>query len=166
MAIKINLTTLNAFKKAHAGYKITVDKSFADVYLPDGLHVNRQGETHSMAWLARLLIAGNPAHNMPPRAFDVDVDVLRPQLEALVRSGLIIKKIPRQGQLPEIKISLDLQRIADEATRMVRQWLIDGTYYRAHAPNAPTTIRIKGSDVPLVDTGLMVNSITNRVVRR
>lgn len=166
MAIKINLTTLNAFKKAHAGYKITVDKSFADVYLPHGSHIDRYGRTLDLVWLARLLIAGDPSHNMPPRAFDVDVDVLRPQLEALVRSGVVIKKIPRQGQLPEIKISLDLQKIADEATRMVRQWLIDGTYYKAHAPNAPTTIRIKGSDVPLVDTGLMVNSITNRIVKR
>ena len=166
MAIKINLTSLNAFKKAYAGYKIVVDKSFADVYLPYGTHVNRQGETHDLVWLARLLIVGNPAHNMPPRAFDVDVDVLRPQLEALVRSGVRIKKIPRQGYLPEIRISLDLYRIADEATRMVRQWLIDGTYYKAHAPNAPTTIRIKGSDVPLVDTGAMVNAITSKVVKQ
>ena len=166
MAVKIHLKSFLAFKKAHAGYKITVDKSFADVYLPYGSHIDKYGRTLDLVWLARLLIVGDSAHNMPPRAFDVDVKVLDPYLQQLLQSSLRIKKIPRQGQLPELKIYLDLNHVADEAARMVRQWLIDGTYYKVHAPNAPRTIANKGSDVPLVDTGAMVNAITSRVIRR
>ena len=40
------------------------------------------------------------------------------------------------------------------------QKFVRGNYYKNTVPNAPMTIRIKGSDTPLIDTGQMINSTT------
>jgi hypothetical protein len=38
------------------------------------------------------------------------------------------------------------------------QRFVRSDYYKNTVPNAPMTIRMKGSDTPLIDTGFMVNS--------
>ena len=40
------------------------------------------------------------------------------------------------------------------------QKLVRGDYYRDEYPNSPETIKAKGSDKPLIDTGQLMNSLT------
>jgi len=40
------------------------------------------------------------------------------------------------------------------------QRFVRGAYYRSKIPNAPSTIRRKGSDLPLIDTGFLMQSTT------
>ena len=41
--------------------------------------------------------------------------------------------------------------------------LADSIRSLRHPPNAPTTIKLKGSSNPLIDTGLMLRSVTHKV---
>ena len=65
--------------------------------------------------------------------------------------------------LGEIYADFSSDELAMKVTALVKQWLFDGSYYQATAPNKPKTIRNKGSDVPLVHTGQLVNSITAKI---
>ncbi len=40
------------------------------------------------------------------------------------------------------------------------QRFVRGDFFKSETPNAPATIRRKGSDTPLIDTGFLVNSTT------
>ena len=54
----------------------------------------------------------------------------------------------------------NLERIAVTAIGEIQKFVRSG-YYKADKPNSPTTIEAKGSDVPLIDTAQMLNSVTS-----
>jgi hypothetical protein len=53
----------------------------------------------------------------------------------------------------------NLSKIGAIAIGAVQRFVRSG-YYRSKIPNAPSTIRAKGSDMPLIDTGFLINSTT------
>jgi len=57
------------------------------------------------------------------------------------------------------KITAALHKIGVLAVGFVQDFVRSG-YYQQHMPNAPSTILRKGSDVPLIDTGFLINSMT------
>jgi len=105
---------------------------------------------------------GVPSHNIPPRP------VLQP---ALAQKDVKKKmhQVMRKG-MAEAFIHGDLEscEIAYEKAGMigrdaVKKYITEGTNL---APNAPETIRRKGSSTPLIDTSSMLNSITYAVRKK
>lgn len=82
--------------------------------------------------------------------FDENVDVLQATMERLI------------GQVVEGKISgrAALETIGGYVVTHVQAYMVD----LKTPPNAPSTIRRKGSSNPLIDTGQLKDSITWRVV--
>jgi len=82
--------------------------------------------------------------------FDENVDVLQATMERLI------------GQVVEGKISgrAALETIGGYVVTHVQAYMVD----LKTPPNAPSTIRRKGSSNPLIDTGQLKNSITWQVV--
>jgi hypothetical protein len=54
----------------------------------------------------------------------------------------------------------NLERIAVTAIGEIQKFVRSG-YYKADKPNSPTTIEAKDSDVPLIDTAQMLNSLSS-----
>lgn len=122
------------------------------VYVADGVHINpRTGETMSMQELAKAQAFGTA--NNPPRNFINDA--LRENLEEvnrIVKSSLV-------GRFKGLTAEIQYQFAANEIAHLVRNFIRQGTYYKATMPNSPKTIHEKGSDIPLIDSGQLVNHI-------
>ena len=54
------------------------------------------------------------------------------------------------------------QTVADTIVEVIKEHVRSG-YYRDVVPNAPSTIRKKGSDIPLIDTEEFLESLTSEV---
>lgn len=54
---------------------------------------------------------------------------------------------------------MSARKIGASCVGFIQEFVRSG-HYRATAPNAPSTIRKKGSDVPLIDEGFLINSTT------
>lgn len=88
----------------------------------------------------------------------------RPYLLQGMRAGSreILKAIKAHFQaVVQGKDGLD--RIGAVAVAAVQEF-VRGDFYKANLPNAPTTIRRKGSDTPLIDIGFLINSLTFKKV--
>lgn len=121
--------------------------------------VGAEGEHSEFLYLHE---RGVPSRNIPPRP------VLGPAL-----SQKDIKKIMsrcmRQAMFNAI-VKGDVKGAKNEMEKagMVgrdacKKYITDGTHL---APNSPYTIAKKGSSIPLIDTGAMLNSITYEVRRK
>ena len=165
MAIEIKLDCKAAFSKlGGTGYRFHVPMRAVKVYIPSGAHVDAYGRSMSLTRLATILINGN-AH-IPPRPFGDDAGrVLNADLRQLMRECIYIKKQNSRNPnyVADVYISFDTDRLCAESTALIKNWLFGG-YYCAVVPNAPSTIRHKGFNLPLVDTGQLVNSISAKVV--
>lgn len=84
----------------------------------------------------------------------------RPYLLQGLRSGMndIRKAIRAHFDLVK-KGKEGLDRIGLTAVAAVQDF-VRGDSYRETVPNAPSTIKGKGSDTPLIDTGFLINSLT------
>ncbi len=100
---------------------------------------------------------GAPAANIPPRPF------LIPGVESAEGKFTPHLKAAAQAALSgdEGKIAQGLGRAGIVASTAVKQKIDEGPF----APLKPETIRRKGSDKPLLDTGQMRNAVT-AVVRK
>ena len=93
---------------------------------------------------------------IPPRPFFREsIDQAKQVLPAFWQSEL--KKIIK-GQDAEVT----LKRLGTLLKGMIQQHIVEGDF----APNAPSTIKKKGSSRPLIDTGRMRQSVTYRIVER
>lgn len=165
MAIKIKLDCKAAFDKLNdTGYRFHVPMRAVKVYIPNGAHVDAYGRSMSLKRLATILIEGTS--HIPPRPFITDAGrVLNSELRQLMRECSYIKKQNTRNPkyVADVYISFDSDRLCTEATTLIKNWLFGG-YYCAVVPNAPSTIRHKGFNLPLVETGQLVNSISAKVV--
>lgn len=109
------------------------------------------------AQLLFLLTRGSPKRNQPPRP------VIEPAIMANGRE--IGEELARSvkaylGGNGEMAIRA-LQRTALAGQNAARKWFTDSR--NKWAPNAPSTIRKKGSDRPGIDTGIMRSAIVGLV---
>ena len=120
--------------------------------------VGAEGEHSDLLYLHE---AGVPSRNIPPRP------VLEPALgQKEVKKSM--GRCMRQAVFNAIKGDLEGAENEYNKAGMVgrdacKKYITDGTHL---APNAPSTIAKKGSSVPLIDTGALLNSITYEVRRK
>lgn len=114
----------------------------------DGERVTYTRGGGELAELAERLFFGDS--KMPARPFLRDgLELNQTELKKLV--GKELEALRRVGHA-------NLDRIGSEAVAAIQN-LIRSGYYQQSAPNAPMTIEAKGSDVPLIDGGNMINSL-------
>jgi hypothetical protein len=88
--------------------------------------------------------------------------VARPYLLQGIRDGWVrIQKAMRLYLRMKIEnpAQANPARVGAEAVGAVQEF-VRGGYYKSHLPNAPSTIKRKGSDTPLIDKGFLINSVT------
>ena len=121
--------------------------------------VGAKGEHSDLLYLHE---AGVPSRNIPPRP------VLEPAMgQAKVKKSMqshmrkaMFQAIVR-GDIKAAENEMNLAGMVGE--QACKKYITDGTNL---APNAPSTIARKGSSIPLIDTGVMLNSITHEVRRK
>lgn len=105
---------------------------------------------------------GVPSHNIPARP------VLKPAI-ADAKTHQKIKKLLREAAVASMvqgnkaKCEQLMHKAGMVGRDACKAWITDGGHL---APNAPATIARKGSSLPLVDTGSMVNSISYAVRKK
>lgn len=111
----------------------------------------------SVAYVAAIQEFGAPAVNIPPRPF------IRPTVKSQKENW--IKTI--KGGIPEVvlgkKTAFDVLDLVGIQASADIQTTISSIY---SPPNSPATIKRKGSAKPLIDTGLMLASVTNGVNKK
>lgn len=123
---------------------------------------SRDGETLTNAELAFIHTNGSPVNNIPPRPF------LQPAIE---KNKDKVNEINKQIAVESLSGNRDkAYQLAESqglfAQAQAKKYITQGNNL---APNKPATIKKKGSDRPLIDTGAidsgaLVNSITYVVV--
>ena len=102
---------------------------------------------------------GVPSRNIPPRP------VLKPAMadpkvkrtvNGHMRKAMVQAMI--KGDLKNAEN--ELKQAGEAGVAACKKYITDGTNL---APNAPSTIARKGSSIPLIDTGALLNSITYEI---
>lgn len=85
----------------------------------------------------------------------------RPFLEdgLIMNQERIRKVIVRELERLKTTGKANIDRIGVEAGGGIIDMVLNGGFYRESVPNSPLTIKIKGSDNPLVDGANMINSL-------
>lgn len=108
---------------------------------------------------AQLLEQGSPLYRIPPRPF------IQPALNA--HKEEIISSLERTARMAlssgSTSVISSLNKLGLRCQNWVRRWFTDPA--NGWAPNAPSTIKKKGSSRPLIDTGELRKSISY-VIRR
>ena len=116
--------------------------------------IGAEGEHSDLLYLHE---AGVPSRHIPPRP------VLQPALKqkevkskmsSHMRSAMFQACLKGDVESAEE----ELEKMGLEGELACKKYITDGTHL---APNAPSTIARKGSSVPLIDTGALLNSITH-----
>ena len=141
------------------GWKFFLENEVV-VGIPEDSNVSREGGMTNSA-LLYLHEQGVPSHNIPPRP------VLMPALEqANVKDqiGAIMKDAAHAALIEgdQEKAKQCFEKAGMLGRDACRDYIADGGNL---APNAPSTIAIKGSSKPLIDTGSLLGSI-NYAVRK
>lgn len=110
--------------------------------------------SYSKAYQLYIQSHGSPAYRVPPRpiiepAIEANIEMLANKLKKAV--GFFLEG-QRENALAE------LERAGLSAQNYVRGWFVDPR--NNWPPNSPATIKKKGSDRPLIDTGELRKSIT------
>lgn len=150
--ISADITALNRAKIEEALKKLTKRLSESDqmvlVGVPKGAGVYEDGLT--IATIAAVNEFGSADGNIPARPF------LRPAVEGGTHEylSLVEKEMPdiAEGKHPMSRL---LNRLGILAVGHVQKKIVEGPF----TPNAPSTIRAKGSSSPLIDTGALRQSI-------
>ena len=115
------------------------------------------GSTYSDAVAAYIAANGDPILNIPPRPF------LEPSIDAEKEKIAV-----QQTKVLTAALNGKVSQARTEATKLgllgqniVKSWFTDPR--NNWTPNAPSTIKRKGSDKPLIDTGALRNSISYAV---
>lgn len=108
-----------------------------------------KGKAIGMAELVKIQHFGSAT--IPARPF-IEEGILSKKKE--------LKDAIKKSYKTKIKTGKDEnEKIAQKGVDAIQR-LVRGGYYKQKTPNAKSTIREKGSDKPLIDTGLMINSLT------
>lgn len=131
------------------------------VGITDETDVTREnGITNSQ--LLYLHEQGVPSKNIPPRPVlkpALEKDGAKKKMRKLIRDGM--KEAMIHGDLTKARQCYEKAgMVGRDATK---KYITDGNNL---APNAPSTIKKKGSSLPLVDTSSMLNSITYAVRKK
>lgn len=119
----------------------------------------REGKSYGQAHDLYVQSKGSPLHRIPPRpiiepAIEDGKEILAEHFKDSAEKALNGNK---QGAVDALK------RAGQEGQNIVRRWFVNPK--NRWAPNSPLTIKRKGSDNPLIDTGEMRKAITY-VVRK
>lgn len=165
MAVKIRLDCRAAYEKLKGtGYRFHVPMKSVKVFIPNGTHIDIYGRSMSLKKLATILIDGTA--NIPARPFITDAQrVLHDDLQKLMRECSYIRKqnTRNPNYVADVYINFDSEALCTRTASLIKSWLFGG-YYCAVVPNAEKTIQHKGFNLPLVETGQLVNSISAKVV--
>ena len=141
------LLSLKELKKSEVYVGIPADKTM------------RKGDAINNASLLFVLSKGSEIANIPPRP------VLEPSVEA--NQKLITPHLAKAAQgvmeNDNSKASAELARAGTVASNGAKRWFTDPR--NQWPPNAESTIKSKGSDKPMIDTGQMRRSITYVVMQ-
>ena len=125
-----------------------IDAKAVKVGIQDGDKTSDGKE--SLAYIASLHEFGSPGGKIPERSFiRTAIDKNEHKINNL-SDGLALKILDRSVT---VRGALDL--IGLKVTGMIQEQITDGDY----VPLAPATIKRKGSDKPLIDTGHMFQSV-------
>ena len=117
----------------------------------------RPGDPYNNAQLSHIHEKGDPATNLPPRAFLVPA--IDDQIEYV---GLKMKDVLISALNGDVLTATDkMELLAGQLSNFVKKWFTNPK--NGWAPNAPYTIRMKGSDKPLIDTGALRSAVTGVV---
>jgi hypothetical protein len=104
---------------------------------------------------------GSPLRHIPARP------VIEPAITEPGNKALITKELGKAAEAGlagnAADVTMRLNRAGMLAQNICRAWFVDPR--NGWAPNAPSTIRRKGSDRPLIDTGALRQAITYIVVQ-
>lgn len=149
--MSMNIKNLEATKRA---LKKEIDKLRTPHYALVGIHESAgqvEGEPMTMATLGAIQHFGNkriPARRWLDTGAETGTKEYLETIREGVEDGLDSKQI--------------MDRVGVEAEGAIRQYITDLNT----PPNAPSTIKRKGSSNPLIDTGAMRQSVTSTVVRK
>jgi hypothetical protein len=116
---------------------------------------NRPGEPINNASLMYIHTHGSPARRIPARpVIEPAIVANRTVIDAQLHDGA--KVILEDGGLAQARAYF--ARAGQEGANAAIRWFTDPR--NNWAPNAPSTIRAKGSDRPLIDTGSLRRAIT------
>ena len=114
---------------------------------------SRPGEPVNNAELAYLLSTGSPADNLPARPFLIPgVEQSLPLITKTMEAGGAAALSGNQKAADET-----LARAGILASNSVKRYVLDSSHF---APNAPLTVKLKGSDKPLIDKSELLRSVT------
>lgn len=161
--MNIKLNCKKAWERLKGGYKLRVASKHVKIYIPNGVHVNSNGKKIGIAELVSILCNGTG--KIPPRNFLVDVPKhLRNDIYKYLRqqTDIVLRNTTNPNDLGEIYVSFNTEDVSLKVTSMVKKCITDG-FYASSVPNAPRTVQNKGFNLPLVETGSLVNSITAKI---
>jgi hypothetical protein len=133
---------------------------FVGIQAEDNERSGRNGDSeYSNAQLLYLLSRGSRLADIPPRP------LIEPALKAhhneISKMLGVALKHSQNGNSKAL--NNQLEKIGKFAVSAINDWFYDAR--NGWAPNSPSTIRSKGSDVPLIDTSEMKDAISYRVIK-
>jgi len=156
--MKIGLTSSGpGMSKIHKGLA-ALDGADVLVGIPEA-NSSRRGKGVNNAELLFIFTNGSPLRGQPPRV------VIEAAIEATPTKDLIAKELAASagaaldGDEKEMVRHLDRAGTIGESAS--KRWFTDPR--NNWAPNAPSTIKAKGSDTPGIDTGQMRRAMTHVV---
>lgn len=111
-----------------------------------------KGNSYSKAFSLYIHSHGSPLWGSPPRP------VIEPAIEAHKKEVSSLMKSGMKEYLQHNKSLIGLRRAGIFGATVSKSWFDDPR--NGWAPNSPLTIKRKGSDIPLIDTGALRRSIT------
>lgn len=105
---------------------------------------------------------GSAPNNIPPRPV-LEPAIAQPETQAQIKVLLRDAAVAAMVQGNKEKCEQDFAKAGMVGASACKKYITDGTNL---APNAPSTIRQKGSSKPLIDTASMMNSITYAVRKK
>ena len=156
MSAKKYVTVTKLLDRANKIQQAMEEVSYTSVYI--GIPVEEssrpdEGEPINNAELAYIHEHGSPINNIPPRPF------LKPSIKKNLATVEVLQKqmikAALKGDKEGVKRSAEL--LGMHSRNNAKKYITAGTNL---TPNKPATIKRKGSDKPLIDTGALLNSIS------
>jgi hypothetical protein len=133
------------------GHAQIADEFEVAIGFPEDTAARDTGEINNPT-LAAILEHGSPANNLPARPFvEPGLQAGQDRLARIMEMGL-----QRTLDGDENGIAWALDAAGVEGVSLVQRKMIQGPF----APNAPSTIKRKGSSRPLIDTGQLRQSVS------
>lgn len=135
---------------------LNIFKEMQNVYITAGIHKDEKpypGGT-SVAYIAAILEKGSKSKNIPPRPF----------LKNTLKSNKAqYYNMLKENTLDVMKFGGTLDKGLKEVGSNMANDIQNAIYTKRKPPNAPSTVRQKGKNDPLVDSKRLVKSIAYKV---